>query len=290
MSNRDNFAPKVKEHLAKRVGTLCSNPDCCVLTFGPQMDVEKSINIGVAAHIEGAAPGSSRYNPKQSSEERTSISNGIWLCQNCAKLIDNDVNRFTVSVLHLWKTQAEERAKKALGNERVISPSFYDAKSILLISRQTKTDWPAREKANAWGKTWNRSKITIRPISMPRNLEGANFPIVFDKKILPPKHHLYNVAYQNLGKVIDEKIMIRITFDAPAIYSVNTGESTRVQIIEGGKKTSSFVVFYIPESLPKEKMLLRIISVENYIPKVEFWTKSSGNSDDVYIVDMLYDS
>lgn len=254
------------------------------------MDVEKAVNIGVAAHIEGAAPESPRYNSKQSSEERASISNGIWLCQNCAKMIDNDTIRFTVPLLHLWQTKAEKRAQNALGNEKVISSSLYDPKSILLVSRQTKTGWPAAERANAWGKTWNRSKITIRPISMPRKLEGAHFPLVFDKTILPPKYHLFNVLYQNLGKIIDEKIMIKIIFNDSVIYSVNIGESQRVQIIEGGKKTSSFVVFYIPESLPKEKMHIQIISEENYIPKVEFWTKSSGNSDDVYLVDMLYDS
>jgi hypothetical protein len=31
-----------------------------------------------------------RYDPVLTVEQRCSVANGIWLCQNCAKLIDND--------------------------------------------------------------------------------------------------------------------------------------------------------------------------------------------------------
>jgi ribosomal protein L37AE/L43A len=47
-------------------------------------------NIGVAAHISGAAPGGPRYDASMSSEARKSINNGIWLCANCARLVDGD--------------------------------------------------------------------------------------------------------------------------------------------------------------------------------------------------------
>ena len=48
-------------------------------------------------------------------EERMSESNGIWLCQTCAKLIDNDVNRFPVAILRQWKTDAENEARINIG-------------------------------------------------------------------------------------------------------------------------------------------------------------------------------
>jgi hypothetical protein len=45
-----------------------------------------------------------------SSENRKAITNGIWLCQNCAKLVDNDENRYTVDLLRRWKGLSEEAA------------------------------------------------------------------------------------------------------------------------------------------------------------------------------------
>jgi hypothetical protein len=90
MDLRDNFSPKTKDLLAKRVGYRCSNPSCRKLTSGPHEDVMKAVNVGVAAHITAAASGGPRYDKSLSSEQRKLIDNGVWLCQNCAKLVDND--------------------------------------------------------------------------------------------------------------------------------------------------------------------------------------------------------
>jgi hypothetical protein len=57
MKNRDEFSVHVKEVLAKRVGTLCSNPQCCVPTYGPHTEPTKGLSKGAAAHIAAAAPG-----------------------------------------------------------------------------------------------------------------------------------------------------------------------------------------------------------------------------------------
>src|SRR5215472_14817172 len=112
---RDDFTPETKRTLADRVGKLCSNPECRALTSGPQDDSEKAVNIGVAAHITAAAPGGPRYNATLSSEQRQHIDNGIWLCQNCAKLVDSDLQRFTEDLLRAWKKVAEDYARYSLG-------------------------------------------------------------------------------------------------------------------------------------------------------------------------------
>jgi hypothetical protein len=111
----DDFSDRVRRALADRVGHLCSNPECRALTSGPQEDPAKSVNVGVAAHITAASAGGPRYDSDLLSEERSAASNGIWLCQNCAKLIDNDVTRFTVEVLKRWTADAEAGAKSRLG-------------------------------------------------------------------------------------------------------------------------------------------------------------------------------
>jgi hypothetical protein len=113
---RDDFSLPVKDLLAKQVGFRCSNPACRKPTSGPQEDPAKSINIGVAAHITAASPDGPRYNPALSGEERQSAANGIWLCQSCAKLVDNDEIRYTVELLQHWKAVSESAALRSLEN------------------------------------------------------------------------------------------------------------------------------------------------------------------------------
>lgn len=107
---RDDFSASTKELLANRVGRRCSNPSCRKLTCCANERPDKIVNIGVAAHICAAAEGGPRYVPFMSKESRRSAHNGIWLCQNCAKLIDSDIEYYTVRLLHEWRDQAEKLA------------------------------------------------------------------------------------------------------------------------------------------------------------------------------------
>ena len=111
---RDDFKEYTKETLAKRVGMQCSNPNCRKRTSGPRNDPAKALNIGVAAHITAASADGPRHDAALSKAERCSIKNGIWLCQNCAKLVDNDETRFTVEVLRQWKEDAENAARRGI--------------------------------------------------------------------------------------------------------------------------------------------------------------------------------
>jgi hypothetical protein len=108
---RDEFPLAVKDVLAKRVGLLCSNPDCRQLTSGPQVEPSKAVNIGVAAHITAASPDGPRYDSSLTSEQRCAAENGIWLCQNHGKLVDNDHVRYSVTLLREWKRIAENLAQ-----------------------------------------------------------------------------------------------------------------------------------------------------------------------------------
>ena len=115
----DDFSDVVKRVLASRVGNRCSDPGCRALTSGPQDDPAKAVNVGVAAHITAASPGGPRYDPDLLPEERSSPGNGIWLCQNHGKLVDNDPNRFSVDVLKKWKADAEAEARTWVGKTAV---------------------------------------------------------------------------------------------------------------------------------------------------------------------------
>jgi hypothetical protein len=117
---RDDFNAKTKDILGRRVGFRCSNPNCRKLTTGPQTDENKVITIGVAAHITAASKDGPRFDINKTPTERMAGANGIWLCQNCAKLVDNDKILYTIDLLIAWKEQAERDALQKI--ENTISP------------------------------------------------------------------------------------------------------------------------------------------------------------------------
>lgn len=90
----------------------CSNPQCRVPTIGPKDGTNGTVSIGEAAHICAASPGGKRYDNSMSPEQRSSYENGIWLCRNCAAMIDRDEDYYTVDMLHMWKQLAELEASK----------------------------------------------------------------------------------------------------------------------------------------------------------------------------------
>ena len=118
---RDDFSVSVKDLLAKRVAFQCSRLGCGQVTSGPQADPTKHINVGVAAHITAASQEGPRYDPALTPEERSSVNNGVWLCQTCAKMVDNDPVRDSVETLREWKRFAEDRATQALEGRSIVS-------------------------------------------------------------------------------------------------------------------------------------------------------------------------
>lgn len=132
MPKRDDFTVKTKETLAKRVGYRCSNPNCRRLTTGPQEGERGIVNLGVASHITAAASGGPRYCSSMTSEQRSDINNGIWLCCTCSYLIDKDENKYTVELLNSWKMEAETYASRKLTGDKEVE-QVNEYKILLLI-------------------------------------------------------------------------------------------------------------------------------------------------------------
>jgi hypothetical protein len=111
-----DFSKKTVDTLAKRAAFKCSNPDCRVSTVGPNSDEKKSTIIGEAAHIYGARPNSKRYSPNMTDAARAEITNSIWLCRNCHKLIDTDEQKYASNILFAWREQHEKYTQSELGS------------------------------------------------------------------------------------------------------------------------------------------------------------------------------
>jgi hypothetical protein len=112
MRRGPDFSTKTTEILAKRAVQCCSNPECQKKTSGPHSDPGKAVNIGQAAHIRGARPGSARYDPNMTDEQRRDPSNGIWLCVGCATEIDKGEKKFPPKELYIWNEIHEEKVEE----------------------------------------------------------------------------------------------------------------------------------------------------------------------------------
>lgn len=121
-NNRDDFSQLTIRTLQQRAGNSCSNPNCRRATSGPHSISDRSVSMGEAAHITAAAQGGKRYDPSLSSEQRSSLSNGIWLCPFCAALIDKDEIKYPTKLLHEWKQQAEHAASRELEGTKLWVP------------------------------------------------------------------------------------------------------------------------------------------------------------------------
>jgi hypothetical protein len=133
MSNRDEFSQRTKNAVALRAGQLCSFRGCLQPTAGPSAESPKAVNMtGKAAHIHGAAPGpgSRRYLESMSSEERSDITNAIWLCACHADLIDRDEVTYTADVLRAMKHEHEAYCAARQRNATLAGESIPDLIAI----------------------------------------------------------------------------------------------------------------------------------------------------------------
>jgi hypothetical protein len=139
-TGRDDFSKVIIEALAKRAAHRCSNPSCRRPTSGPGLEQSSAINVGVAAHIAAASPGGPRYDAAQTKEKRGSITNGIWLCQTCAKLVDADASAYSTETLHRWKTQHEAWISTIINGEwtEPYNKQFSGEHTILMCVMETR--------------------------------------------------------------------------------------------------------------------------------------------------------
>jgi hypothetical protein len=188
MSPQDaSFAKQTIEVIAKRAGNRCSNPDCDALTVGPAEIENRTIVIGEAAHIFGARPGSARFNATMSDAERRDITNAIWLCRNCHKMVDDDPGKFTADILFEWHQHHERVITAALGKPsellrekvrlRELEPfqSCSHLAQQILIDRPPYWEWKLtaellRTKLSPITKRWRDLKLrmyAVPPVVVP---------------------------------------------------------------------------------------------------------------------------
>ncbi|UEG50229.1 hypothetical protein LK994_01910 [Ferruginibacter lapsinanis] len=101
------FLKSTRINLAERVAYMCSNPYCRKLTIKPSSDKNIAIKSGKASHIISASPNGPRADDTKSPHFIRSFDNGIWLCDKCAREVDDNQSIYKKEELIKWKFDAE---------------------------------------------------------------------------------------------------------------------------------------------------------------------------------------
>lgn len=84
---------------------------CCELRSNPVYEeglLRQEGNYSNIAHINAASPGGPRYDAEQTPQERGAVDNLMLLCRACHKLIDDNPDDFSASMLRAAKTEREQ--------------------------------------------------------------------------------------------------------------------------------------------------------------------------------------
>lgn len=115
---RDDFSDATRKIIKRQAGGHCSR--CIIKTTEHNGLGVKPLTTGEAAHIEASSEGGPRYNPEDSSEYRRSAKNGVWLCNECHTLVDNDTTgRFHAdSLMEYLGTQSRKVSEKIFRSKK----------------------------------------------------------------------------------------------------------------------------------------------------------------------------
>jgi len=99
---------------------------------------------------------------------RASIDNGIWLCQNCAKLVDNDALAYSVDLLRAWRAVAEATSKSEIERgitiqvDQRFSRAERDMPQLLAEMRADLKKSPLARRFGCMKKVWSVRTDALR--------------------------------------------------------------------------------------------------------------------------------
>ena len=132
MANKVTISPKNQRLLHSKSGNRCAM--CKMLLTDPAN--ENAACIGENAHIYGEKPDAARYDASKDEQYVNSEKNLIFLCCNCHKKIDTDVDSYSVEYLFELKHKHEMWVKQML-EEQTLNYTFAElevlAKYILEV-------------------------------------------------------------------------------------------------------------------------------------------------------------
>lgn len=136
----------------------------------------------------------------------------------------------------------------------------------------------------------NNYNVTLKPIQISSgisNFKNLWIPQVMFNWTYSENAKYYIVSAHNRGDGTAKNIKIKIDFEhLNSINSIEVLHENRVKIIEG-KITGSYIVFKIPELLPDEKQMVKMLINHKNFNTIEVWSETEGDIKNIYIFDMV---
>lgn len=221
--NRDDFSSKTKQALAARANFRCSFTGCSQITCGPSHESSFAVNnTGVASHIYAAAPGGRRYRGDMTSEERSDITNGIWLCVTHSVMIDRDEVTFTPKKLFQMKEDHERRIQYEhlkLPEETEIKSELFRLGGQLIFTGELSSVEPTK---------WN--------IKINEYISGNKF------NILNVINHFYELNNEERCIISESISDARILTSPPRIVFASTGPILELTVSPRTKRISGLTL------------------------------------------------
>jgi hypothetical protein len=133
-------------------GNLCAFPRCV------EVLMQDSTVVGEICHIKAANPRGPRYDPQQTAGERHGYDNLVLLCGTHHKVIDDDVEAYTVERLLKMKADHESRAAR-------VDDDFAERAARLLIINQSVMS--LNQSGGITAHTIKADTINLHPPSVP---------------------------------------------------------------------------------------------------------------------------
>lgn len=242
--NRDDFSLATKNRLAKQARYHCSNPSCRHLTSAPTSDGAQEMNIGVAAHICAAAPGpgARRYRADMTPEQRKSLENGIWLCQDCAKAIDSDDPAFSEEVLHGWKRKHAEDMWRSIVEKVPFGPTVPPTVGEIgaRLQKAAAADLEVFKRSSKWPQT-NVSlmlEVKSQPEPVLASVLGQTLGMLDDLVIVAPPGTGKTSALFQLAEA-----SVSATSGTPLVVSLSDWSTGGLTLIEAILRRPAFSGF-----------------------------------------------
>jgi hypothetical protein len=181
--------------------------------------------IGERVHIRGAYPGSARYDPGMTDDQRRGFGNLVVMCRPHHEIIDvREPDLYPAEILLRWKSQREASPREALDRLREVTPSGlrkivadglqnHDARLVKALSRLEAND---REAASLM-----RSLLDELTEAYSRLRDGID----------PDTVDLLHRATLHLGDYLDPDVVNRLDNAAKRLVNMRSTLDAFIEVV-----------------------------------------------------------
>jgi len=190
---------KDQKMLWGRAAGRCSHPECRNDLYEAETeDDDDDTHIGENCHIVGEKTEAARGISDMLVEKRNKYSNLILLCRNHHKIVDAQEKRYTVELLHKWKSEHESWVQTQLA---------YDADKVRDDERYAAIveEWQNLAHIHEWD-SWSSWLLSSGQPILYRNVDAdlSKLRTWLLNRVWPSRYPTLEAAFHNFRRVLSD--------------------------------------------------------------------------------------